>query len=94
MEILYQEMHKIERIEARKRLVRTYQETGSVRRTAKVWETPRSVVRKWVRRHEKVGEEGLKDYSRAPTWPRIGLSFKSDLKSKLEPQGILLSLTG
>lgn len=37
MEVLYQEMYKMKRVEARKRLVRTYREIKSIRKTAKLW---------------------------------------------------------
>ena len=60
MEIFYQEMSKIDKIEARKRVIETYLETGSIRKTARLWGTSRGVVRKWVRRYESRGEEGLK----------------------------------
>ena len=66
MEIFYQEMSKIDKIEARKRVIETYLETGSIRKTARLWGTSRGVVRKWVRRYESRGEEGLKDLSRRP----------------------------
>jgi len=52
--------------EARKRLVQTCQQTGSVRRTAALWHTSRQVVRKRVRRYEQDGEDGLHDRSCRP----------------------------
>ena len=66
MEVLYQEMYKMKRVEARKRLVRTYRETKSIRKTAKLWGTSRLVVRKWLRKYKEKGEKGLQDLSRRP----------------------------
>ena len=66
MEVLQQEMYKMKRVEARKRLVRTYRETKSIRKTAKLWGTSRLVVRKWLRRYKEKGEKGLEDASRRP----------------------------
>lgn len=43
MEVLYQEMYTMERVEARKRLIETYRETESIRKTAKLWGTSRLV---------------------------------------------------
>ena len=56
MEVLYQEMYKMKSVEARKRLVETYEETRSIRKTAKLWGTSRLVVRKWVRRYQEKRE--------------------------------------
>ena len=66
MEVLYQEMYKMKSVEARKRLVTTYREIKSIRKTAKLWGTSRLVVRKWVKRYQKKGEKGLEDASRRP----------------------------
>ena len=65
-DMAYREIHAMNPVEARKRLVRTYRETGSISKTARLWYTSRQVVRKWVRRFEEEGEEGLKDRSRRP----------------------------
>jgi len=54
------------RIEARKKLIQTYEETGSIKATARIWRTSPQVVRKWLRRYQKEGEEGLKDRSHRP----------------------------
>jgi len=51
---------------ARKCLVRTHEETASIRETARRWHTSRQVVRKWVRRYQQEGEQGLHDRSRRP----------------------------
>ena len=66
MEVLYQEMYKMKAVEARKRVIKTYEETKSIRKTAKLWGTSRLVVRKWLKRYKEKGEEGLKDLSRRP----------------------------
>ena len=66
MEALYQEMYKMKRVEARKRLVKTYEKTRSISKTAKLWGTSRLVVRKWIRRYQKSKEKGLEDLSRRP----------------------------
>lgn len=53
-------------VEARRLLIETYEETGSLSGTARQWETSRHVVRKWVRRHRGEGEAGLESRSRRP----------------------------
>ncbi len=50
MEIFYQEILGMKRVEARKRLIKTFKETNSIRKTEKIWRTSRAVVRKWVRK--------------------------------------------
>ena len=65
-ELAYRELYAMNRKEARRRLVQTYRETGSIRKTAQLWGTSRQVVRKWVRRYEAEGEPGLADRSRRP----------------------------
>jgi transposase len=49
-DLAYREVYAMNPVEARHHLVRTYQETGSIRETARRWHTSRQVVRKWVRR--------------------------------------------
>lgn len=66
MEVLYQEMYKMKRVEARKRQIETYKKRKSIRKTAKLWGTSRLVVRKWLRRYKEKGEKGLEDASRRP----------------------------
>lgn len=66
MEILYQKMWQIDKLQARKELIKTYKETGSIKKTAILWRISRNVVRKWIRRYQKEGEEGLLDLSRRP----------------------------
>lgn len=65
-ELAYWQVYTMNRFEARRRLVQTYQQTGSIRKTAHMWRTSRQVVRKWVRRFEQEGEAGLHDRSRRP----------------------------
>ena len=65
-DMAYREIHAINPIEARKLLIRTHQEMRSISETARLWHTSRQVVRKWVRRFEEKGEQGLKDHSRRP----------------------------
>jgi len=65
-DLAYGEVHAMNPVEARKRLIETYQKTGSIRETARRWRTSRLVVRKWLRRYEAEGEAGLQDRSRRP----------------------------
>jgi len=53
-------------VQARKKMIDTYHETGSICATARLWRTTRSTVRKWLRRFEAEGEPGLADRSRRP----------------------------
>ncbi len=66
MDLTYQEVYAMNPQEARQQLVRTHQETGSIARTAQLWQTSRQVVRKWLRRFQSEGEAGLQDHSRRP----------------------------
>jgi len=59
-------MCKIDKIEARKMLIKTYKETRSIRKVAKIWATSRSVVRKWLRRYQEAAEKGLENISHRP----------------------------
>ena len=65
-DVAYRKVYVTNAVEARKRLILTYGETGSVRATARRWHTSRHVVRKWLRRLEQEGEAGLCDRSRRP----------------------------
>ena len=65
-ELAYREVYAMNAVEARKRLVRSYQELGSIRATAQLWHTSRQVVRKWVARYQAEGEAGREDRSRRP----------------------------
>ena len=64
--LAYREVYAMNRIEARRRLIATYEQTGSYSETAREWHTSRHVVRKWVRRFKEQGEAGLQDLSRRP----------------------------
>ncbi len=66
MEISYNELYKINKIEARRKLINIYLETKSIRRTAKILDTSRFIVRKFIKRYNKDGDEGLEDKSRKP----------------------------
>jgi len=59
-------MWEIDKLEARKMLIESYQKTGSIKKAACLWSTSRNVVRKWVRRWGEKGEGGLLDQSRKP----------------------------
>ena len=65
-ELAYREVCAMNRIEARRRLIQTYEQTGSYTQCARLWNTSRHVVRKWVRRYRELGEKGLHDRSRRP----------------------------
>jgi transposase len=66
MDISYGQLYKMNQEEARKEIVHSYLACGNISRVARLWQTSRNVVRKWVSRFEKDGEEGLKDKSRRP----------------------------
>ncbi|MEM4402548.1 MAG: helix-turn-helix domain-containing protein, partial [Candidatus Caldarchaeum sp.] len=66
MDLPYQEVYAMNKPEARRQLVQTYLKTGSISRTAQLWQTSRQVVRRWVRRWQVAGEAGLVDRSRRP----------------------------
>lgn len=66
MELSYQEVYAMNKTEARRRLVQTWQKTGSIAQTARLWQTSRHLVRTWVRRWQAEGEAGLHDRSRRP----------------------------
>jgi len=66
MDVSYRETYTMTRMEARRRLVETYTETGNFTATAHQWHTSRTVVRKWVRRYQQKGLSGLVDASRRP----------------------------
>jgi len=66
MDISYGEAYIMNSGEARRRLVDTYLTTGSLSATARLWGTSRHLVRKWVRRFQEQGENGLGDRSRRP----------------------------
>lgn len=65
-DLAYREVYRMTTSEARKKMIETYHETGSIRATALKWGTTRHTVRKWVRRYEAEGDPGLQDRSRRP----------------------------
>ena len=65
-DLAYGEVYAMNAKGARRHLLKTYQETGSIRETARRWRTSRQVVRKWLRRFQAEGEGGLEDRSRRP----------------------------
>jgi len=65
-ELAYREVYSMNKIAARRKLIQTYKQTGSIRATARIWRTSPQVIRKWVRRYQKEGEKGLQDRSRRP----------------------------
>ncbi|GBC95284.1 hypothetical protein HRbin16_01071 [bacterium HR16] len=71
MELSYNQVYHMNPTEARKQMVHTYLQTGNISHTARVWNTSRQVVRKWVRRYQEQGDDGLADLPRRPhTSPR------------------------
>jgi transposase len=65
-ELAYREVYAMNRVEARRCLIETYQRTENYSETARRWNTSRHVVRRWVRRYQKLGDAGLEDRSRRP----------------------------
>ena len=65
-DLAYGRVYAMNKIEARKLLIQTWQETKSIRATARLWHTSPQTVRKWVRRFLAEGVEGLRDRSRRP----------------------------
>lgn len=66
MDVSYQEVYTMNKTEARRKLVQTYRQTGSITQTAWQWQTSRQVVRKWVQRWQSEGKAGLVDRSHRP----------------------------
>lgn len=64
MDVCYKEAYTMNKAEARRRLVETYEATGNLSQTARLWGTSRPGVRKWVRRYQREGPSGLEDRSR------------------------------
>jgi len=62
-DMAYRKVPTMNPVEARKRLIRTFQETGNISETARRWHTSPQVVHKWLRRYQK---EGLRDRSCHP----------------------------
>lgn len=71
LQLSYQKLYQLNPLEARKELLKTLEQTKNLSQTARIWQTSTKVVRKWKKRFEEEGEEGLKDQSRKPkTIPR------------------------
>ncbi|MCL0060085.1 helix-turn-helix domain containing protein, partial [Dehalococcoidia bacterium] len=66
MDISYQEVYTTSKEEARRLIIETYLDTGNLSLTAPLWHTSRHVVRKWVRRFEEEGDEGIKTGHEGP----------------------------
>ena len=65
LQLSYQKLYNIDPVEARKELLKTFEETQSISQTAKLWQTSTNLVRKWKKRWEKDGTAGLKNLSRS-----------------------------
>ena len=48
-DLAYREVYAMNRVQARQLLLQTYEQTKSIRATARLWHTSRQVVRKWLR---------------------------------------------
>jgi transposase InsO family protein len=64
--ISYKELHKINPVAAKQKMLETYYSVRSIRKTARIWQTSRSIVRKHLRRYEQEDVKGLEDRSRRP----------------------------
>jgi hypothetical protein len=53
-------------VEGRRLLIETYEQTGILSKSARVWHACRDLVRRWGRRCQEPGEAGLQDHSRRP----------------------------
>ena len=51
MKLCYSEVYVMNREEARRQLVETYIATGNLSESARLWQTSRDLVRKWVCRY-------------------------------------------
>jgi transposase-like protein len=61
MELTPKEAHRMNPIEARKRIIQIYQHTQNYCETARRCKTSPQLVRKWVKRYQQYGEHGLHD---------------------------------
>ncbi len=87
LEELYTITHPEGKMRVRLEVVRIYQECQSLRETARRLGVSRNTVRKWVRRFQALGDEGLKDQPRRPhRFPRrIPLRWR-DKSSKIRQE--------
>jgi len=65
--LTYYHLWKMNPREARRILIKDYQETGSYSKTARNFATHRRIVRKWVRRYQEQGESGLESLPPIPS---------------------------
>ena len=65
--LTYYHLWKMNPTEARRILVKDYQETQSYSQTAKNFSTHRRIVRKWVLRYRDEGERGLESLPPIPS---------------------------
>ena len=63
-DLAYGEVYHMNAQEARFQIVKTYQQTHSIRATARAWRCARQTVRRWVQRFAAEGTGGLADRSR------------------------------
>ena len=81
-ELAYREVYAVNRVEARRYLIQTYERTGDYSETARQWYTSRHVVRRWARRYREPRETERRDQSRRPhhsqrqTRPEVGRERK------------------
>jgi putative transposase len=66
MELTYQEVYPTNPIQARKRIIHIYQQTQNYCETARRCHTSPQLVRKWVKRYQQYGEQGLHDLPKTP----------------------------
>ncbi|MFT0743910.1 helix-turn-helix domain-containing protein [Synechococcus sp. RC10B2] len=66
MELTYQEVYHMNPTEARKRIIHIYQQTQNYCETARRCHTSPQLVRKWVKRYQQYGEQGLHDLPKTP----------------------------
>jgi transposase len=66
MELTYREVYHMNPIQARKRIVHIYQHTQNYCETARKCKTSPQLVRKWVKRYQLYGEQGLRDLPKTP----------------------------
>jgi len=66
MELTYKEAYRMNPIQARKRIVQIYQHTQNYCETARKCKTSPQLVRKWVKRYQLYGEQGLRDLPKTP----------------------------
>jgi putative transposase len=66
MELTYQEVYPMNPVQARKRIIHIYQQTQNYCETARRCHTSPQLVRKWVKRYQQYGEQGLHDLPKTP----------------------------